>query len=248
MYKGVKNNVALVTGGASGIGEMVVRRLVAEGAKVVIADQNIAGAEQLANELGVNTLPYQVDVTDSEQVELMVQKTVEHFGHLGLAVNSAGISGRRETVIGELDINEWRKVIDINLHGTFYCLKYEIAAMVEHGGAIVNLGSILGQVAVSGSAGYVTSKHALVGLTKTAALDYAQQGIRVNLVGPGYIDTPLLSSGMSAGFRASLTDKHPVGRLGKADEIAELCLFLLSEQASFITGAYYLADGGYTIR
>lgn len=243
------HKVAVVTGGASGIGAEVVRRLVAAGAQVVIADRDIEAARALAAELGTNTRAVEVDVSSAEAVQAMVQFCQKEFGALHLAVNSAGISGRRETPLHELDLESWQQVIDINLNGVFYCLKYEIEAMLQAGGgAVVNLGSILGQVGVPGSVGYVSSKHALVGMTKTAALDYAQKNVRVNVVGPGYIDTPLIARGMSAGFRATLEGKHPMGRLGETGEIADLVLFLLSDSASFITGAYYLADGGYTIQ
>lgn len=247
MYKGLAGKNAIVTGGASGIGQAITRKLVAEGTNVLIADQNIEQAQQLASELGPHAAAFHVDVRQPNSVQAMVRFCESHFGPLHLAVNSAGISGIRETPIHELDIDAWQRVIDINLHGTFYCLKYELQAMLAQGGAIVNMGSILSQVAVAGSAGYVSSKHALVGLTKTAALDYAKQNIRVNLIGPGYIETPLIATGMSQGFRATLENKHPVQRLGQPEEIAELCLFLLSEQSSFITGALYLADGGYTV-
>lgn len=243
------DRVALVTGAASGIGEEVVRGLVRAGAQVVIADRNYEAAMVLANELGANTRAFEVDVSAAEQVRAMVQFCQQEFGALHLAVNSAGISGRRETPIHELDVEAWQQVIDINLNGVFYCLKYEIEAMLQvGGGAIVNLGSILGQVGVPGSVGYVSSKHALVGMTKTAALDYAQKNVRINVVGPGYIDTPLIARGMSPEFRATLEGKHPLGRLGQAKEIADLVLFLLSDNAAFISGAYYLADGGYTIQ
>ena len=241
--------VALVTGGASGIGAEIVRRLVQAGAQVVIADRDEAAAQALAAALGGRTRAYVVDVREATQVQALVQFCQQEFGALHLAVNSAGISGRRETPLHELDLDSWQQVIDINLNGVFYCLKYEIEAMLQAGGgAVVNVGSILGQVGVPGSVGYVSSKHALVGMTKTAALDYAQQNIRVNVVGPGYIDTPLIARGMSAEFRATLEGKHPVGRLGQSAEIADLVLFLLSDSASFITGAYYLADGGYTLQ
>lgn len=246
----LNDKVAMVTGGASGIGEQVVRGLIRSGAKVVIADQNFELAQNIAQEFGDQAKAIQVDVTQSEQVEQAVKATIEAFGSLSLAVNSAGVSGKRETNIDMLDIEQWKRVIDINLNGIFYCLKYQLKAMksrLKDGGAIVNMGSILSQVAVAGSSGYVSSKHALAGLTKTAALENAKNNIRVNLLCPGYIDTPLLATGMSEEFRAALAGKHAMGRLGEPQEISELCLFLLSEKASFITGAIFTADGGYTI-
>src|SRR5690625_2062135 len=241
--------VALVTGGASGIGAEIVRRLVQAGAQVVIADRDEVATQALAADLGERTRAYVVDVREATEVQALVQFCQQEIGALHLAVNSAGISGRRETTLHELVLVSWQQVIDINLNGVFYCLKYEIEAMLQAGGgAVVNVGSILGQVGLPVSVGYVSSKHALVGMTKTAALDYAQQNIRINAVAPGYIDTPLIAQGMSSQFRATLEGKHPVGRLGQSAEIADLVLFLLSDSASFITGAYYLADGGYTLQ
>lgn len=246
----LNGKVAMVTGGASGIGEQVVRGLIRTGARVVIVDQNYELASSLESELGSQAKAIQVDVTQADQVERAVETIIEIFGSLNLAVNSAGVSGKRETSIEELDVEHWKRVIDINLNGTFYCLKYQLKAMKNYskeGGAIVNMGSILSQVAVAGSSGYVASKHALVGLTKAAALENAKNNIRVNLICPGYIDTPLLATGMSKEFRASLASKHAMGRLGEPQEISELCLFLLSDKASFITGGSFTADGGYTI-
>src|SRR5690625_852102 len=181
--------VALVTGGASGIGAEIVRRLVQAGAQVVIADRDEAATQALAADLGERTRAYVVDVREATEVQALVQFCQQEFGALHLAVNSAGISGRRETPLHELDLESWQQVIDINLNGVFYCLKYEIEAMLQAGGgAVVNLGSILGQVGVPGSIGYVSSRHALVGMTKTAAVDYAQQKSRVTVGCRGYVD------------------------------------------------------------
>ncbi len=236
--------VALVTGAASGIGEAVVRRLSAGGAKVVVADFNGEGASKVAASLK-DALAVQLDVGEAGAVDALVKKTIDAFGGLHLAVNNAGIGGESAPV-ADYTLDGWHRVIDVNLHSVFYGLKYEIPAMLASGGGgIVNMASILGSVGWRGSAAYVAAKHAIVGLTKTAALEYADRGIRINSVGPGFIDTPLLSS-MDEQAHAYLKSLHPIGRLGTADEVAALTCFLLSGEAGNITGSYHLVDGGFT--
>ncbi|WP_448662136.1 SDR family NAD(P)-dependent oxidoreductase [Sphingomonas sp. CJ20] len=248
MTQDFSGKVAIVTGGASGIGEAIVRDLAARGARVVIADFNLDGAEALATELGGDARAFKVDVGNPEQVKAMVDFTVEGFGRLDLAVNNAGIAGA-SAPIADVDPDDWRRVIDVNLNGVFYGMRYQIPAMLKNGGgSIVNMASILGAVGWAGSVAYVTAKHALVGMTKTAALDYAQQGIRVNAVGPGFIQTPLIESSMTDEARAGLIALHPIGRLGRPEEVAALTNFLLGDSASFLTGAYYPVDGGYLAR
>jgi NAD(P)-dependent dehydrogenase (short-subunit alcohol dehydrogenase family) len=146
-----------------------------------------------------------------------------------------------------MSVDGWQKVIEINLSGVFYAMRAQIPHMLEAGGAIVNMASVLGQVGTASSAGYVAAKHGVVGLTRTAAIEYASKGVRVNAVGPGYIDTPLLES-LSADARAALVELHPIGRLGLAEEVAELVVWLSSDRASFVSGAYYPVDGGYLAR
>ena len=239
--------VAIVTGGASGIGEACVRQFAAGGAKVVIADINLEAAERLAQsvrEAGGQAAAVRVDVADPASVEAMVTFAKDTFGGLDIAVNNAGIGGELNPT-GQATLEGWNKVIAINLSSVFYCMRYQIPAMLERGGgAIVNVASILGTVAFAGSPGYVAAKHGVVGLSKTAALEYATQGIRVNAVGPGFIETPLLNSVEEQ--KAAIASLHAMKRLGTAEEVANLICFLASDDASFITGSYHLADGGYT--
>lgn len=242
--------VAFVTGGASGIGLEVSRRLAAGGAAVAVADFNGEGARQAAAELetaGARALALQVDVTDPASVEAAVAATVAGLGGLHLAVNNAGIGGGTGAV-ADYTIADWRRVIATNLDGVFYSLHYELPAILASGGgAVVNMASILGTNGFAGSPAYVAAKHGVVGLTKTAALEYAAQGVRVNAVGPGFIETPLLAS-MDPEAHAALVGLHPAGRLGLPAEVAELTVFLLSDRASFVHGSYHLVDGAYSAR
>jgi NAD(P)-dependent dehydrogenase (short-subunit alcohol dehydrogenase family) len=237
--------IAVVTGGASGIGEACARQLAAEGAKVVIADLNGAPAAKLAEEIG--GAPFAVDVSDPAQVEAMVTFAEQRFGALHLAVNNAGIGGPSAPV-GEYPLDGWQRVIDVNLSSVFYSMRYEIPAIERAGGgAIVNMSSILGSVGFQNAPAYVAAKHGVVGLTREASLTYAARGIRINAVGPAFIDTPLLAN-LERAVYDSLVALHPIGRLGTAEEVAELTCFLLSDRARFINGSYHLVDGAYTAR
>jgi len=243
---------AIVTGAASGIGRAVALAFAREGARVVVSDvAEEGGAEtvRLIREAtpGAEAIFVRADTAKPGDHEALVGAAIERFGALHLACNNAGIGGELHAV-GELSVEGWRRVIDINLSGVFYGMRAQIPRMLESGGgAIVNMASIYGQVGTPGAAGYTAAKHGVVGLTQAAALDYATQAIRINAVGPGYIDTPLLE-GLSAEARAGLVAQHPIGRLGRAEEVAELVVWLSSERASFVTGSYYPVDGGYLAR
>ncbi len=248
METSLAGKVALVTGAASGIGAACALDLARQGARVVVADWNADLGEQTAaalKEKGTEALFVQVDVSRPESVEKMVAETLKAFGRLDAAVNNAGISGESNST-GSYSIEGWQKVIDVNLNGVFYCMRHEIPPMLaQGGGAIVNMGSILSTVGFATAPAYVAAKHGVVGLTKAAALEYAQQGIRINAVGPGFIKTPLLSQ-LDEEAEAQIAGRHAMGRMGDAQEVAELVTFLCSQQASFVTGGYYLVDGGYT--
>ncbi|MER6695211.1 SDR family NAD(P)-dependent oxidoreductase [Streptomyces minutiscleroticus] len=242
---------ALVTGGASGIGLATVRRLAAGGASVVVADHNAEGAAKAAAELtaeGHKAAAVALDVTSAESVEAAVRFAVDTFGALHLAVNNAGIRGPIAAT-GEYDIEGYERVIATNLNGVFYSMRHELPAIeaAGEGGAIVNVSSVMGTVSSRGSIAYVAAKHGVVGLTKTAAAEYASKNIRVNAVGPGFIETPLLAvDAMERAAHDALVAAHPVGRLGRSEEVAELIVFLLTERASFVHGSYHLVDGAYT--
>ncbi|WP_425049521.1 SDR family NAD(P)-dependent oxidoreductase [Psychromarinibacter sp. S121] len=249
MDKQFEGKSAIVTGGASGIGAAIAEELAANGAKVLVADLHMDQAEEQAQKIrdaGGTAEAFSVDVSKPEQVEAMVDKAVSSFGKLDLAVNNAGIGGPAAPV-GEYPLDGWHQVINVNLNGVFYGCRYEIAAMEKTGGgAIVNIASILGSVGFAQSSAYVTAKHGVIGLTKNAAIEYSAKGIRVNAVGPAFINTPLIQNAMTDEQREGLIALHPIGRLGESEEISALVCFLLSDRASFITGSYHLADGAYT--
>jgi NAD(P)-dependent dehydrogenase (short-subunit alcohol dehydrogenase family) len=243
--------VALVTGGASGIGEACVQAFARDGAKVVVVDLNSElGKKTVAavKNAGGDAIFLQVDVSDPKAVEQMVADTVKVFGSLDIAVNNAGIGGELNPT-GAYSIDGWQKVIDINLNGVFYCMRYEIPQMVKQGGgAIVNMASILGAVGFATASAYVAAKHGVLGLTKAAALEYAAKGIRINSIGPAFIKTPMVTDSMDEQTLEQIAGLHAVGRLGEPEEVASLTTFLCSDDASFMTGGYYLVDGGYTAR
>ncbi len=244
--------VALVTGGASGIGRASAVLYAREGAKVAVSDMDSKGGEETVAEIkkaGGEAIYIHTDVAKPEECETAIKQTVKQFGRLDMACNNAGIGGE-SNCIADYSIDGWKRVMDINLNSIFYCMKYEIPELLKAGkGAIVNMSSILGAVGFINSSAYVTAKHGMLGLTQTAALEYGRQGIRVNAVGPGFIRTPLIA--VLENDKATydmLVSLHPMGRLGQPEEVAELVVFLSSDKASFITGAYYPIDGGYLAR
>lgn len=244
------DKVAIVTGGGSGIGEATAKELAAHGVKVVVTDIKLDAAQRVADEITAadgNAVAIHGDTANAEDSRKAVEFAVETYGKLNYAFNNAGIGGPPAPT-GELDIDGWDTVVGINLNGVAYGLRYQIPAILEAGasdGAIVNMASIHGTVAAPGNSAYTATKHAVVGLTKNAAAEYGPAGLRINAVGPGYIDTPLLA-GAPSEVKEGLVAKHPLGRLGRSEEIAKVVRFLLSDDASFVTGAYYLIDGGYT--
>ncbi len=245
------NKVALVTGGGSGIGEATVLDLAKHGAKVVVADLNLDNAKKVVAKVeaaGGTAAPFEMDAATKEGNKAAVDFAVETYGALHLAVNNAGIGGKQAN-LGEADLDDWDKVIGLNLNGNVYGLHYQLAQFMKQDNpaecAVVMMASIHGAVAALGNTAYTASKHALVGVVKNTAAEYGDKGIRINAVGPGYIETPLLGSLPKEAYDA-LAGKHMLKRLGQPEEIAALVRFLLSSDASFITGAYYLADGGYT--
>lgn len=244
----LEGKIAIVTGGSSGIGEHTAKLFCRQGAKVIVSDIDEEGGHrvvsEIENESGEANF-IKADISKPEDSEKTVKLALEKYGKLDIAVNNAGVSGP-QSKIGETEIAEWQKVIEINLNGVFYGMRYQIPAMQKNGkGSIINMSSILGQVGFAMSAGYVAAKHGILGLTKNGALEYAAEGIRINAVGPGFIKTPLIDNNLPEEQQEQLAQLHPIGRLGKPDEVAELCLWLAGDKSTFANGAYYPVDGGY---
>ncbi|HVN30872.1 MAG TPA: SDR family NAD(P)-dependent oxidoreductase [Thermoanaerobaculaceae bacterium] len=245
----LKDRVAIVTGAGSGIGRAIANKFAEAGARVVVSDINEDGGSRTVREItaaGGQASFFRADTSRPEDNEALVAEALRRFGALHIAVNNAGIGGPIAAV-GEYPIDGWDKVIAINLSGVFYGMRHQIPAMkaAGGGGSIINMGSILSQVGFRGSVAYVAAKHGLVGLTQNAALEYAADKIRVNVVGPAFIRTPLVENGLDPVAQKELVVLHPLGRLGEPSEVAELVLWLSSEKASFVTGSYYAIDGGY---
>jgi NAD(P)-dependent dehydrogenase (short-subunit alcohol dehydrogenase family) len=251
MLKKFDQKTALVTGGSLGIGRAVALAFANEGANVVIADilpDEAGEVVDIIKKSGGEAVFQECDVSKSADVIAAVNTAVDRFGRLDFACNNAGIGGASAPT-AEYTENDWQKVIDINLTGVWLCMKYEIQAMVKQGGgAIVNIASILGQVGFANAPAYVAAKHGVLGLTKTAALEYATQGIRINAICPGFIYTPMLEKGgIKEGTQMydMIAGMHAQKRLGNVEEVAGAVVWLCSNQASFITGSALVVDGGY---
>ncbi|ACL25614.1 SDR family oxidoreductase [Chloroflexus aggregans] len=241
--------VALVTGAASGIGRASALAFAREGAKVVVADVNVAGGEEtvaLCRAANTDAIFVRCDVSQSNEVEQLIAQAVDTFGRIDFAHNNAGIEGVQATLV-DYPEEVWDRVIDINLKGVWLCMKYEIRQMLQQGGgAIVNTSSVAGLSGSRGVLAYVASKHGIVGITKAAALEYARSGIRVNAICPGTIHTAMIDRFTQGDpeVLAQFAESEPIGRLGSPEEVANSVVWLCSEKASFITGATLPVDGG----
>lgn len=235
----LENKVALITGGGSGLGLASAENFLKEGAKVAILDFN-PKAQEVADEIGA--LFIQGDVTDPSSIEAAVQATVKEYGKLDIAVASAGVGGEGDVVTSTVD--NWVKTNNIDYDGVFYTNKYAIAQMLKqgNGGAVINLASMFGMVAVPNNIAYSASKGGVINMSRAAGTMYAKDGIRVNAVAPGVIQTPLITDEQVAEY----SNLHPMGRVGQPEEVADLITYLASDKAAFITGAVIPIDGGYT--
>jgi NAD(P)-dependent dehydrogenase (short-subunit alcohol dehydrogenase family) len=243
----------LITGAASGIGRATALEASAEGARLLRADVNDEAGRALASEIGDGAIYVNCDVTDEISVEATVAQAVAELGRLDCAFNCAGILGELGN-IGELGLDGWRQIIDVDLNGVFLCTKHEIQVMAQEGsGSILNMASAAGLIGWPGAAGYVAAKHGVVGLTKSAALEYAPQGVRVNSICPSYVITPMVEKdlfedalGNDEELIGAARANHPIGRFAQPEEIAAAAVWLLSDKASFVTGTAMSVDGGYT--
>lgn len=247
-----EDKVVLITGAAQGIGFATARLFAAEGARVVIADRNAAGAKEAAAQIdpsGERSLGVEVDVADYSACVAMVERTVERFGRLDIAFNNAGIPGHGGAAIAEVDVGAWAGVIDVNVNGVFHCIKAEVPAMRRNpGGVIINTASSASFEAVPNLSAYIASKHAVAGITKAAALDLIGEGIRVNAVCPGMTLTPMMQPLMDdPEMEAMFQSLSPIKRLAAPEEIAAGVLFLASDEASYAVGTLLRIDGGLTL-
>lgn len=249
----LEDKVALATGGASGIGRASCEAFAREGARVVVSDVDAEGGEAVARtirEAGGDALFVRADVAREEDVRALVRAALDHFGRLDCALNNAGTSGAGGP-LQQISLEDFRRTLDVNLVGVFLCMKYEIQAMLERGGgAIVNVASGAGVIATPALAPYCASKHGILGLTKTAAVENARTGIRINAVLPGSTDTPMLRATMGGNpeIEKLVLRSQPGGRLARPEEIAEAVVWLCSDRASFVTGDSMLVDGGAVAR
>lgn len=250
MTKRFEGKVAIVTGGSSGIGRATAIDFARDGARVVVASRRAKECGEAVEAIraeGGEAMFVETDISRPDDVSRLVGRTVEAYGRLDYAANVAGIPGAMGLLAEESE-EHWDQVVDINLKGTWLCLKHQIPAMLKNGGgAIVNMSSFLGTRAFGfGLAAYIASKHGVIGLTRAAAVQYAPMGVRVNVVCPAYVDTPMTSFLEDPGFRAQIEALHPVKRIGAPIEIAKAITWLCSGEASFVTGHTMMVDGGYT--
>ena len=245
----LNGKIGFITGGGSGIGLAAVRAFTAAGASVAVVDINKAAAEAAANAIGGGAIAIAADLAQDGAAAAAVAQTIEHFGQIDFAFNNAGIGSPAARALAEIPVEEFDRVIATNIRSVFLCMKYQLAHMQARGsGAIVNTASMGAIVATPKAAGYIASKHAVLGLTRAAALDYARLGIRINAVCPGIIRTPMFErfSAADPARRDAIAATIPAGRFGTPEEIAQTVLFLCSDAASYITGAAYTVDGGFT--
>jgi len=246
----LKRKVVLITGGGSGVGRTTALVCSREGARVAVVDLEVEAAEETVRQIevaGGEAGFFQADVTVADQVEFAVHQAVEQFGRLDCAFNNAGIVIDEPVLLADYDEDAWDKTIDVNLKGVWLGMKYQIAAMLQSGGgAIVNNASVMGFVAGC-CCSYVASKHGVIGLTKTGALQYGSQGIRINAVCPGGIETPMMDQ-LPAEDRERITAMHPIGRLATPEEIADAVVWLFSDRAGYLCGSTLMIDGGYSIQ
>jgi len=246
----LKDKIALITGGASGIGFEAAKAFLKEGAKVMIADINSEQGLVVVDELSsLGSIEFvENNVADETSCQNAVDRTIAKYGRLDIAINNAGVIGETK-LLHEISAEGWQRTMNINVNGVFFGLKAQVKAMLESGGSIVNLASVAAKIATPSASDYIASKHAVEGLTKAAALDYADKGIRVNSVGPALIETPLLATIAQTDEAQAAANQavkmHPIGRLGQPNEVANLIAWLASDQASFCTGGYYPVNGGY---
>lgn len=251
----MENKTAFITGGSKGIGRQVALDFASKGAAVVIADIDDIDGPRLQFEIiqnGGRALYHATDVTDSSSIETAVKQALQSFGSLDYAFNNAGIASEFPDFTADYKEDLFLKMIDVNLNGVWRSMKYELEVMTEQkSGVIVNNASILGKVGHKTASPYCASKHGVIGLTKTAALEYADKGIRINAVCPGYIETPMLETmGVfeNEKFKRALENMHPIKRMGTCSEVSSAVLWLCSDGASFVTGTAMEVDGGYLAR
>ncbi len=249
--KKLENKVVFITGGLSGIGKACAIAAAKEGANVVVADLKDDTANSTMAEIireNSKAIFIECDVSEYKQVESAVQQVISIFSTIDVALNNAGVGGEANKV-GEMSEDAWSKVINVNLNGIFYCMKYELIQMSKQKkGVIVNMSSILGKVGFANSSHYVAAKHGIIGLTQSAALEYAKEGIRINAICPGFIETPMLTNAgiiKNSDLQNYIIGLHPMKRLGKPEEIADGFIFLASDDSSFMTGSTLDIEGGY---